>query len=99
MDDLLCRRFFDEPSCPAQRQYEALGAVFIEGLSQKEAAGRFGYTADAFRQLVHQFRLARAADTTPPFSSPRDADARPARPRVRRGRPTRRTPPTPASST
>jgi hypothetical protein len=96
MDDSLCRRFFTEPSCPAQRQYEALRAVFVAGLSRKEAAELFGYSHDAFRQLVHEFRIARAADTVPPFSSRRDADARPGRPRVRPARPTSRTPPTPA---
>src|SRR5215207_7372267 len=42
MDDGPCRLFFTAPSCPAQRQYEALRAVFVEGLSQKEAAERFG---------------------------------------------------------
>ena len=44
MDDDLCRIFFAEPSCPAQRQYEAIRAVFVVGLSQKEAAERFGYS-------------------------------------------------------
>jgi hypothetical protein len=95
MDDTLCRLFFSEPSCPAQRQYEALRAAFVDGLSQKDAAERFGYTADAFRQLVHEFRLARAAGIAPPFSSPRGAAARPGRPRRQAG-PTSRTPPTPA---
>src|SRR5438046_2647531 len=56
MDDTSCRRFFLEPSGPLQRQYEALRAVFIDGLSQKEVADRFGYSYDAFRQLIHQFR-------------------------------------------
>jgi transposase len=38
-------------------------------LSQKEAADRFGYSYDAFRQLVHQFRQDCAAGTPPPFFS------------------------------
>jgi hypothetical protein len=71
MDDTLCQCFFREPSGPLQRQYEALRAVFIDGLSQKEAAGRFGYSYDAFRQLVHQFRQDCAAGTPPPFFSGR----------------------------
>jgi hypothetical protein len=74
MDDTLCQLFFNQPACPAQRQYEALRAVFIDGLSQKEAAQRFGYTYDAFRQLVHQFRHDCVAGTPPPFSLPTAAD-------------------------
>ena len=70
MDDTLCQHFFDRPACPAQRQYEALRAVFDGGLSQKDAAERFGYAYDAFRQLVHQFRRDCAAGTPPPFSPP-----------------------------
>ena len=91
MDDTLCKLFFEQPACPAQRQYEALRAVFIDGLSQKDAAERFGYTHDAFRQLVHQFRRDCAAGTPPPFSPLMAADDP-------RGRPSRHphgpTPPT-----
>ncbi len=68
MDDPALRDFFVKPSCPSQRQYEALRAVFVEGLSQKEAAGRFGYSYGAFRQLVMGFRSAMAAGNAPPFS-------------------------------
>jgi hypothetical protein len=67
MDDTLCQDFFRQPRCPSQRQYEALRAVFVEGVCQKEAARRFGYSYDAFRQLVHQFRAACAAGTPPPL--------------------------------
>ena len=37
-------RFFLEPSNPTQRQYEALRAYFVEGVTSAEAATRFGYT-------------------------------------------------------
>jgi transposase len=47
---------FLEPSNSTHRQYEALRAYFVEGLSNKEAARRFGYTEGSFRVLVHQFR-------------------------------------------
>jgi Helix-turn-helix domain len=83
MDDTLYQHFFDRPACPAQRQYEALRAVFSGGLSQKDAAERFGYAYDAFRQLVHQFRRDCAAGTPPPFSPLTVADDP-------RGRPSRR---------
>jgi transposase len=49
-------RFFLEPSNSTHRQYEALRAYFLEGLSSKEAARRFGYTEGSFRVLAHQFR-------------------------------------------
>lgn len=67
MDDEPCRAFFADPSCPAQRQYEALRAVFVDGLSQKEAAERFRYSYDAFRHLVGEFRAGVAAGGPPPF--------------------------------
>ncbi len=49
-------RFFLEPSNAVHRQYEALRAYFVEGLSATEAAARFGYTYGSFRVLCHQFR-------------------------------------------
>jgi len=51
-----CARFFLQPSNSTHRQYEALRAYFVEGLSSKEAAKRFGYTEGSFRVLVHAFR-------------------------------------------
>jgi transposase len=49
-------RVFLEPSNATHRQYEALRAYFVEGLSSEEAAKRFGYTPGSFRVLCHQFR-------------------------------------------
>jgi hypothetical protein len=92
MDDTSCQHFFREPSAPLQRQYEALRAVFLDGLSQKEAAGRFGYSYDAFRQLVHQFRQGCAAGSPPPFFSRRASAGLRGR---RRPRPSRSSPPLP----
>jgi transposase len=51
-----CRRFFQAPATPRQRQYEALRAFFLEGLASAEAARRFGYSPGAFRVLCHAFR-------------------------------------------
>ncbi len=51
-------RFFLEPVNALHRQYEALRAYFVEGLSSARAAQRFGYTPGAFRVLCHQFRHA-----------------------------------------
>jgi hypothetical protein len=55
-DDLTLVRRFLEPSNSTHRQYEALRAYFVEGLSSAQAAARFGYTPGSFRVLVHQFR-------------------------------------------
>jgi hypothetical protein len=49
-------RVFFEPSNSTHRQYEALRAFFVDGLTGAEAARRFGYTPGSFRVLVHQFR-------------------------------------------
>jgi hypothetical protein len=95
MDDTPLRRFFSEPACPAQRQYEALRAVFHDGQPQKEVAQRFGYSFDAFRQLVRQFRAAFAAGQQPPFSLPLAGDGPRESPPAPSGRSNRRSP-TPA---
>jgi transposase len=49
-------RFFLEPVKPLHRQYEALRAYFVEGMSSVEAAERFGYSPGAFRVICHRFR-------------------------------------------
>lgn len=49
-------RFFLEPSLPAQRQYEALRAYFVEKVSTEEVSRRFSYTPGSFRVLCHHFR-------------------------------------------
>ena len=49
-------RFFLQPANATHRIYEALRAYFVEGLSSREAARRFGYTEGSFRVLVHGFR-------------------------------------------
>jgi hypothetical protein len=49
-------RAFLEPANATHRQYEALRAYFVEGLSSDEAAKCFGYTPGSFRVLCHEFR-------------------------------------------
>ncbi len=48
--------FFLAPDKTIHRQYEALRAYFVEGLSSEDAARRFGYTPGSFRVLCHRFR-------------------------------------------
>lgn len=68
MDDMSCRLFFTQPTDDTQRLYEALRAVFLDDCRQKDVAERFGFSFDAFRQQVHQFRLSCGSGELPPFS-------------------------------
>jgi hypothetical protein len=47
---------FLQPANATHRQYEALRAYFVEGLSAATVAARFGYTYASFRALAHPFR-------------------------------------------
>jgi len=49
-------RFFLTPSSTRQRQYEALRAYFVAGLSSEQAARSFGYSPATFRVLCSRFR-------------------------------------------
>jgi hypothetical protein len=55
-DRLTLAKRFIEPANSTQRQYEALRAFFVDGLSSAQSAARFGYTPGSFRVLVHGFR-------------------------------------------
>ncbi len=67
-------RRFTEPANATHRQYEALRAYLVEGLSGVEAARRFGYTPGSFRVLVHQFRRdPNRIFFTPPAKGPQAA--------------------------
>jgi len=54
--DITDCHFFAEPATARQRQYEALRAFFLDGLTSKEVAHRFSYSHGAFRVLCHDFR-------------------------------------------
>lgn len=68
-----CRRFFEKPATPSQRQYEALRAYFVEGLASAEVARRFGYSPAAFRMLCYDFRRGQLPNFfTPRHPGPRE---------------------------
>ena len=75
MDDSMCRRFFLEPGQSTHRRYEALRAIFVEGLPLNQVADRFGYRPAALRSLVSRFRSGCRAGSPPPFSWLTDLDA------------------------
>lgn len=49
------RGFFTWPAQAAHRRYEALRAYFVEGISAREAAARFGYATSTMVALVRDF--------------------------------------------
>jgi hypothetical protein len=74
-------KHFLTPANTAHRRYEALRGYFVEGLSSKKAADRFGYSPGSFRGLVHQFRLDPKRSF---FATGRAAANEPGRPDIRR---------------
>jgi hypothetical protein len=82
MDVTAYHEFFTHPSQTYHRRYEALRAVFIDGLSQKDVAGQFGFTYGTMRQLVRQFRQAfdsKDCLTDSPFFEAPTANLQPSR--------------------
>ncbi len=61
-------RAFLEPANSTHRRYEALRAYFVEKVSSREAAERFGYSPGAFRVMCSTFRK----DPHRPFFLPPD---------------------------
>jgi hypothetical protein len=76
MDDSICRRFFVEPEQKSHRRYEALRAIFVDGLPLSQVADHFGYRPAALRSLVSRFRAGCRAESPPPFFFSTDRDAR-----------------------
>jgi hypothetical protein len=75
MDDSIYRRFFLEPAQTSHRRYEALRAIFVEGLPLDQVADKFGYRPSALRSLVSRFRSGCRTGSPPPFSFAVDRDA------------------------
>jgi transposase len=72
--------FFRNPQAPAQRQYEALRAFYLESLSAAQAAERFGYTTATLNSLCRDFRQGRCeffvTKKTGPKKAPKQDAAR-----------------------
>jgi transposase len=65
--------YFRQPLTPAQRQYEALRAYFLEGLPAIVVAERFGYTPATIRSLCRDFRQQRLTFFPTPKPGPKQA--------------------------
>ena len=75
--------FFTRPSAPKQRLYEALRAVFVDGMRVKDAAKKFGYTPKTLYVQMSRFR---AGELGPFF-----VESRPGPKHRRKGDPLRET--------
>lgn len=53
---MLDANYFKRPKADWQRRYEALRASFLDHLSAKVVAGRFGYTPGYVHLLRHLFK-------------------------------------------
>ncbi len=53
--------YFEEPSEPAQRRYEALRAYFIDQLPATVVGARFGYSPAVVHQMASELRSGRAS--------------------------------------
>lgn len=67
--------YFLKPTEAAHRRYEALRAVFVDGLSLQEVAHHFGVSYGTVRNWVSEFRRQWKAGQPPPFFLPRGEDA------------------------
>lgn len=51
------RALFESPNTPAQRRYEAIRSVEMDGLSVAEAADKFGYTKQALYSYIRDVKM------------------------------------------
>lgn len=68
MGDPRCTQYFLAPRETAQRRYEALRAVYVDGEPLAGVAQRFGYKVSTLKSMACRFRAACRNGTAPPFS-------------------------------
>ena len=68
MEDSHCRQYFLVPQETSQRRYEALRAIFVDGLPLADVAERFGYKVSTLKSMACRFRAACRGGAAPPFS-------------------------------
>ena len=64
------KQYFLKPKTARHRQFEALRAFYVEGLSAAEAAEKFGYTLSTFYSMVRDFKSTLNVHQDDPFFSP-----------------------------
>lgn len=68
----MTREFFLNPQNIKQKQYEALRAYYVEGMTQKEVAERFGYALSTVQTLVKIFKHQQAGFFVESKKGPKD---------------------------
>lgn len=66
------KNFFLEPKTPKQKQYEALRAYIVEGLSAKEVSKRFDFSESSIYALAHSFRAGKLDFFSKSATGPKD---------------------------
>ena len=59
--------YFINPTSPAQKQYEALKAFYVDGYSAIEAAQKFNFSPSYFKKLRYEFSQTLKSDQNPFF--------------------------------
>jgi len=63
--------FFKNPKTARQRQFDALRTYYLEGLTQREAAERSGYTLSSFQSLIRDFKKGKIVFFQEPKKGPK----------------------------
>jgi transposase len=63
--------FFRNPKTAQQRQYDALRDYYLNGLSQKDASKKYGYTPSSFQTVVRDFKKQRIVFFPPAKKGPK----------------------------
>ena len=53
---MIDKKYFNEFDLVAQKKYEALRAYYVDNLSCKDAARKFGYTLSSYHSLIRDFK-------------------------------------------
>lgn len=59
--------YFTNPASPAQRQYEALKAFYVDGDSALEASQKFNFSPSYFKKLRYEFSQTLKSNQNPFF--------------------------------
>lgn len=64
--------FFRNPKLPDHRKYESLRDYYLNNLSQKETARKYGYSIFTFQSIVRDFKNQKIVFFTPPKLGPKN---------------------------
>lgn len=64
--------FFKKPTQPTHRQYETLRYYYLEPVTQKQAAERFGYKLSSFQTIIKRFKRGEIVFFPPKKKGPKE---------------------------